>query len=322
MQRFTLRTLVAALALAVSGSGLAQTWPAKPVRVIVPFAAGGNTDGIARIASERLTSALGQQFVVENRPGAGGAIAADLVAKSAPDGYTLFVSALGQLAILPFITKVGYDPIRDFEPVSNIGENAFILGVHQSVPVRTVRELVDFVKANPGKTSYASGGSGSVSHLSAALFVTRAGIDVTHVPYKGGAPAVADLVGGQVQMYFGNYSDMVPHAQAGKVRLLGISSLKRDPRLPDVPTIAESGYPDFRTVTWNGLVAPAKTPKEIIERLSAELQKAAKEPAYVERLQKLGVDSVGSTPEQFARTIRQDVTFWGNAAKAANVKMD
>lgn len=322
MQRFTLRSLVAALALAATGSAFAQAWPAKPVRVIVPFAAGGNTDGIARIASERLTSAFGQQFVVENRPGAGGAIAADLVAKSAPDGYTLFVSALGQLAILPFITKVGYDPIRDFEPVSNIGENAFILGVHQSVPVRTVRELVDFVKANPGKTSYASGGSGSVSHLSAALFVTRAGIDVTHVPYKGGAPAVADLVGGQVQMYFGNYSDMVPHAQTGKVRLLGISSLKRDPRLPDVPTIAESGYPDFRTVTWNGLVAPAKTPKDVIERLSAELQKAAKEPAYVERLQKLGVDSVGSTPEQFARTIRQDVTFWGNAAKAANVKMD
>lgn len=314
--------LLALVFLGFSGGVSAQSYPSKPVRVVVPFAAGGNTDGIARITSERLTAALGQQFVVENRPGAGGGIAADLVAKSPADGYTLFVSALGQLAILPFISKVTYDPIKDFAPVSNVGENAFILGVHTSLPARTLKEFVDHVKANAGKLAYASGGSGSVSHLSGALFVTRAALDMTHVPYKGGAPAVADLVGGQVHMYFGNYSDMVPHSQAGKIRLLGISSLKRDARLPDVPTIAESGYPGFRTVTWNGFVAPAGTPREIINRLSGEIQKAAKEPAFIERLQRLGVESVGSTPEQFSATIREDVKFWGDAAKSANVKMD
>ena len=320
MQRRSLLTATAALAaLALAPPGFAQEWPQRPVRIVVPFAAGGNTDTIGRIIAERLTTVLGQPFVVENRVGAGGAIAAEFVAKSPPDGYTLLLAAVSQIAIVPFIQKVGYDPVKDFAPISSIGTNPFVLGIHVSVPANTVAEFVDYAKANPGKLNYASGGNGSIGHLSAALFASRAGLDMSHIPYKGGAPAIADLVAGQVQMYFGNASELIQHSKSGKIRLLGVSSRRRAPQLLEVPAIAET-YPGFETLTWNGLLAPAGTPKAIVDRIAAEVQKAVRDPAIAERLSKIGVDPVGSTPAEFARTIDTDIAQWSGVIKAANIR--
>lgn len=320
-RRFCL-VLAELLPMGLSAGAMAQTWPAKPLRIIVPFAAGGNTDSIARTAAERLSQSLGQPVIVDNKPGANGAIAAELVARAAPDGYTLLMAPMPLVAVLPVVTKTPYDPLKDFAPISNIGSNPFVLGVHAGVPARNVREFVEHARANPGKLNYASGGSGSVSHLSAALFVKRAGLDMTHVSYKGGAPAVADLLGGQVQMYFGNLSELAPHAQTGRVRIIGVSSEKRAVQLPDVPTIAESGYPGFRTLTWNGLVAPASTPAAVIARIAQEAAAICANPAAAQRLTQLGVDALCSTPAEFAETMRSDILIWAEAVKAANLKIE
>lgn len=298
------------------------SWPARPVKLIVPFAAGGNTDSIARLIAERFTQALGQPFVVENRVGAGGALAADLVAKAAPDGYTLFVAAMANLAILPAINKVSFDPVRDFAPISNLGSNPFVLGIHRSVPATTVQEFIDYIRRNPGKFNYASGGSGSVSHLSAALFVKRAGLDMAHISYKGGAPAVVDLLAGNVQMYFGNFSELTQHASSGQIRLLGVSSEARVAQMPNLPTIAESGLAGFKTVTWNGLLAPAGTPQAIIDRAAALAKEVVATESARARLAQLGVDPIGSTPVEFAATLKADLVTWAEAAKVANLKME
>jgi tripartite-type tricarboxylate transporter receptor subunit TctC len=302
----------------------AQTavWPQRPIKIIVPFAAGGNTDSIARLTAERLTQSLGQTVVVENKAGAGGAIAADLVAKAAPDGYTLLMAAMPVLAILPTITKTNFDPLRDFTPISIIGSNPFVMAVHKSVPATNAMELVDFAKKNTRKLNYASGGSGSVSHLSAALFVKRANIDMTHISYKGGSPAVTDLLGGQVQMYFGNLSELAPHAAGGQIRIIGVSSAQRARQLPDVPTIAESGFPGFKTITWNGLVAPAGTPPAIINRIAAIVKDAVAQPDMIAKLGQMGVDPIGDTPAQFLDTLKADLSVWSEAAKASNLKME
>lgn len=297
-------------------------WPARSVKIVVPFAAGGNTDSIARLLAERFTQALGQPFVVENRVGAGGGLAIDFVSKSAPDGYTLLVGAMANLAILPVINKVSFDPIRDFIPISNIGSNSFVLGIHRSVPATTVQEFIDFVRRNPGKFNYASGGSGSVSHLSGALFMKRAGIEMAHVSYKGGSQAVVDLLAGNVQMYFGNFSELVPHANGAHIRLIGVSSDQRVPQLPNVPTISESGLPGFRTITWNGLLAPAGTPQAIIARAAAVAREVVASEGARSRFAQIGVDPIGSTPEEFAATLRADLKTWAEAAKIANLKME
>ena len=309
------------LMLGLCGSGHAQ-WPAKPIRILVPFAAGGNTDNIARLAAERLSQGLGQQVLVDNKPGANGAIAAELAAKAAADGYTLLMAPMPLVAVLPVVTKTPYDPLKDFVAISNIGSNPFVLGVNAAVPARSVREFVDYVKANPDKLNYASGGAGSVSHLSAALFVKRAGLEMTHVSYKGGAPAVADLLGGQVQMYFGNLSELAPHAQAGRIRIIGVSSGRRAAQLPDVPTIAESGFPGFRTLTWNGLVAPAGTPPAVVARIAQEVAAICTNQNAQQRLSQLGVDPLCSTPAEFADTMRSDIAIWAEAVKAANLKIE
>jgi tripartite-type tricarboxylate transporter receptor subunit TctC len=320
---FLLAGAIAALPLTTLPSAAqAQAWPQKPLRIVVPFAAGGNTDGIARLTAERLTGVLGQQVIVENRAGANGAIAAEYVARAAPDGYTFLMAAMPLVAVLPAVARQNYDPVKDFVAISNIGSNPFVLGVHKSVPAKDVREFVAWVKSNPGKTNYASGGSGSVSHLSAALFVKRAGLDMVHVSYKGGAPAVADLLGGQVQMYFGNLSELAPHAAGGNIRIIGVSSEKRARQLPEVPTIAESGFPGFRTLTWNGLMAPAGTPQVVVTRVAAEVKKIAADPAFAARMDALGVDTIGSTPAEFADTVRADIALWADAVKAANLKIE
>src|SRR3989441_4795439 len=244
-----------ALATALPASLLqAQTWPQRPVKVIVPYTAGGITDTQARIISERLSVALGQQFIVENRVGASGAIAAEFVAKAPADGYTLFFASTAQFMTVPLIQKVNYDPLKDFEPISILGINPFVLSVHVSVPAKTLKEFIDYARAHPGELNYSSGGIGTIAHLTAALFASRAGLKMTHVPYKGGAQSVPDLVGGQVQMIFGNSSDMIQHSRSGKIRLLAVSGETRAPQLPDLPAIAEL-YPGFRTYAWNGFVA-------------------------------------------------------------------
>jgi tripartite-type tricarboxylate transporter receptor subunit TctC len=314
-----MRALALLLALAMLDAQ-AQSYPERPVHVIVPFVAGGNTDNQARIVSERLHQSLGQPFVVENKVGAGGAIAAEYVAKAPRDGYTLFFAASPQFS-LPLVQKVNFDPYKDFAPISIVGTNPFVLGVHISVPAATLKEFVDYVKTRPGQLNFASAGAGTTTHLTAALFLARAGLKMTHVPYKGGAQAVADLVGGQVQMYFGNASELIQHSQSGKIRLLGVSSAKRTPQLPDVPAIAES-YPGFSTGTWNGYLAPAGTPQPVIDRLAHAVAAAVREPATMERLRKIGVEPLGNTPTQFAELLQREAPVWRDAVKAAGIRAD
>ena len=316
--------LLMGLLACLPGIALSQatTWPTKPIKIVVPFAPGGNTDSIARIIAERLTQTLGQSVLVENKVGAGGGIAAEFVAKAAPDGYTLLMAAMPVMAILPAINKTNYDPLRDFVPISNVGSNPFVMGVHKSVPANNVQELVALARKSPGKYNFASGGAGSVSHLSAALFVNRAQIDMTHISYKGGAPAVTDLLAGNVQMYFGNFSELVPHMAGGNIRLIGVSSEKRSSQLPQVATIAESGFAGFRTVTWNGLMAPVGTPATMVQRIADAVKEALAAEGMTARLQQIGVDAIGSTPREFGDTLRADIAIGSEAAKAATLKME
>ncbi len=324
MLRFRWMTTLLAFALCAdfAGAQTQVTWPQKPIRIVVPFAAGGNTDSIARVIAERFTQSLGQAVVVENKVGAGGAIAAEFVAKAPADGYTLMMAAMPVMAVLPVVGKTNFDPLKDFVPISNVGSNPFVMGVHKSVPVNTVPEFVAYIRKNPNKFNYASGGSASVSHLSAALFVKRAELDMTHISYKGGAPAVIDLLAGNVQMYFGNFSELYPHLSGGNIRIIGVSSDKRATQLPQVATIAESGFPGFRTVTWNGLMAPAGTPPAVVARLAEAVKEALASEGTHLKFQQMGVDAIGSSPKEFADTLRADIAIWSEAAKAANLKME
>jgi len=302
------------------GAAFADEWPQRTVTIICPFAAGGNTDGIARMAAQRLSDAFGKQFIVENRPGAGGAIAAELVAKAEPDGHTLLIAALPVVAIVPVINKVRFDSLKDFEPITNIATNAFVLVVKNDLPIKTLKEFVDYVKARPGKLTYSSAGIGSLNHLSMALFLKKAGLDMVHVPYKGNAPALADVVGGHIDAMFSNFSDALPQTKGGNVRMIALSSDKRSPLAPDVPTVAESGYPDYNVLTWNGLMAPAKTPKPIVDKIASTLVAAVKDPQFAERLSKFGVDPLGSTSDEFVARLKRDVATWKEAVQVAGIK--
>jgi len=298
----------------------AQSWPQRPIRFIVPFAAGGSTDSIARITAERLSVALGQPVVLENKPGASGLIAVQTVQRAPSDGYTLLVAAMPVIVILPKISPVPFDPLKDFVPITNFATNPFLLAVSKNVPVNTVKELVDYAKPQPGKLNFASGGSGSVSHLSGALFVKRAELDMMHISYKGDVPAVAAMIAGDVTMYFGNVPVLAPQAKAGNIKLLGVTSDKRLPELPDVPTIAET-YPGFRTLTWNGLMAPAGTPAAIVDRIAMEVKKIAADPTYQERMKQLGVQIVADTPAEFRKAISADIDLFADAIRSANLKV-
>jgi tripartite-type tricarboxylate transporter receptor subunit TctC len=301
-------------------SAQAQTWPNKPVTVIVPFASGGNTDGIARMISQRLSDAFGQPFVVENKGGAGGALAADFVARAEPDGYTMFVTAAPVFAIVPKMMKVRYDPIVNFAPISNIASNPFVLVVSGDLPVKSVAELVAYARKQKDSLSYASAGNGSLTHLSMALFLKQAGIEMTHIPYKGNAPALSDVIAGHVQAMFSNLSDALPQIAAGTVRPIAVSGSKRAAPIPNVPTIAESGFPNFNALTWNGLVAPAGTPKAIIDKVAKEVAAATRDPKFSEKLAGYGVDPLGNTPAEFSAMIAADVATWAGALEAAGIK--
>lgn len=313
--------LLAALC-GIATDALSQDWPQKPVRLIVPFPPGGVTDNIARASADWLTRRLGQNVIVENRPGASGAIAGELVAKAPADGYTLLMAALPPMVILPAMTRTPYDPVKDFAPITIVGANVFGLAVHRSLPADTLPKFVSFVKARPGQVSYASAGSGTVSHLTMALFMQRAAIDIVHVPYKGGGPAVADALAGHVSLYFGNLSEVIPHAKGARIRVLAVSGEKRAPQLPDVPTVAESGYPGFRTSTWNGIAAPAKTPQAVIERIAREMQPARNDAGFASRLHVIGVDAICGTPDEFARTLKADTVIWAEAVRISGARIE
>lgn len=297
-----------------------QTWPEHPVKVIVAFAAGGNSDSIARIVCQRLGKALGQSFFIENRGGNGGALGAEAAARAAPDGYTLFMAVSSPMAVTPAMMRVRYDPIRDFVAISNVGSNSLVLTVNSELPVRSIAEFIAYVGARPGKITFGSGGVGTINHLSMTLFAKRAGLDMIHVPYRGGGPAMIDLISGQIDSMFANASDVLKQADTGTVRTLAISSRKRAAEAPSIPTVSESGFEGFNTEVWNGLVAPAGTPAEIVKRIAAEVARAAKDPEFVEQLSNIGVTAVGDTPEEFASTIKQDVALWAEAVKIAGLQ--
>src|SRR5437764_6448913 len=313
--------VIAVLALALLGAAAhAQDWPARPVRLIAPYAAGGNSDGIARITAQRLTEVLGQSFVVENRLGGNGALAAEAVARAAPDGYTLLWGATPPLTINPALTKLSYDPVKDFAPISVVGTNAFVLVVNKDFPPRTVAEFISHVRAQPGKLAYAEGSAGSITHLGMALFLHRAGLAMTNVSYRGNAPALTDVMAGHLPTMLSNISDAMPQAAAGFIRLLAVSSEQRAPQLPDVATIAESGFPDFNVLIWNGLLAPAGTPNAILAKIAGETARMVKDPQFVARLEQYGADPVGNTPEQFAATIVSETALWADTVKSLGLK--
>jgi len=309
------------LALIASHAALAQTWPAKPVRVVVPFPPGGGTDIVARTVTPKMAEILGQPFVIENRAGAGGNIGTELVAKSPADGYTLLVASASTAINTTLVPNLSWTFPRDFAPVVLMVVNNHLLAAHPSVPASNVRELLALARAKPGQVTYASYGSGSSAHLTAELFKLMAGVDLLHVPYKGAAPAVNDLVGGQVNIIFADVAALLSHLKSGKLKALGIGAAKRFEGLPDVPTIAESGVPGFEAGGFLGLVAPAGTPPAVIARLHAELVRIMRMPAIVEKLASIGMDnSTSATPEDFAQWVQKETSRWPALFKAAGIQ--
>jgi tripartite-type tricarboxylate transporter receptor subunit TctC len=311
-----------ALLLIAATSAFAQSWPAKPIKIVVPFAPGGNVDITARLVAPGLQELLGQPVVIENKPGAGGTIGADLVAKAAPDGYTLLMGSNSTFSVAPSLyPKNPYHPIRDFSPVIAIAATPFILVVNPTGP-KTAKELVDRAKASPGKTTMASAGTGSSNHLLGELFQEIAGVRFTHVPYKGSSQALQDLMGGQVDLHFDQVTSAGNHVTAGKLRALMVTQPKRAALLPDVPTSEEAGYPAFQATNVTGLMAPAGTPRDIIDKVNAATRKILERPAILERLAQIGADSIADTPEKFGAYIQEDFAKWTRIVREANVKVD
>jgi tripartite-type tricarboxylate transporter receptor subunit TctC len=302
-----------ALLALISGGALAATptYPTKPIRLIAPFAPGGGADFVARIAGQKLNVALGQPVVVDNRAGAGGVIGTDLAAKSPGDGYTLLIGSAGPFTILPVIsTRLPYDPLKDFAPVTLVSSFPFVLVVHPSLPIKSVQELIAYAKAKPGQLNFGSPGNGSTTHLAAELLKVLAKIDVVHVPYKGVAPAVADLLAGQTQFMSGDMSTVMPQVRAGKLRALALTGAKRSPLAPELPTIAEAGVPGYEASGWFGVMAPGATPRELVARLHAAIIKGIMQADARERLAALGGEVVANTPAEFAARIREDLAKW------------
>lgn len=307
--------------MATNGA-LSQSYPFKPVRVVVPYAPGGHTDIIARILGQKFAEVMGQPFVVENRAGAGGVIGADIVAKSAPDGHTVLVMPL-PFSVLPSLyAKLPYDAARDFTPVTLIGAAPLLLFVHPSVPVKNVNELIALAKAQPGKLAYGSAGPGSTAHLATEYFSMMAGVKMTHVPYKGGVPALTDLLGGNLSLMIENMPLALPYLKPGRVRPLAVSGLRRTSMLPDVPTLDESGLRGYQVIGWNTMFVPAGTPRGIVDRLQGETVKALALPDVKERLAGLGIEGVGNTPEQAAAFVRDETAKWSRVVRESGMKVE
>jgi tripartite-type tricarboxylate transporter receptor subunit TctC len=301
----------------------AQRYPTRPVRWIVPFAPSGPTDIMSRAVAEKLSQRLGQSFVVDNRAGAGGNIGAEVVSKAAPDGYTLMIGHVGTHAINSALyTKLAFDPVRDFTPITLIATLPLALVVHAAVPAKDVKDLIAYAKSRPGQLNFASAGNGGPTHLTGELFKSSAGIQIVHVPYKGNAAALTDLVAGRVQMMFSNMLTSMPHVRAGKLRAIGISSPKRSPQAPDLPTIAESGVPGFSAVPWYGVLGPAALPQPIVSKLNSEIDRGLALPDMHERFVAQGIDLQASTPERFAALIRTELVKWRKVVREAGAKVD
>jgi tripartite-type tricarboxylate transporter receptor subunit TctC len=318
-------TMPAAVAIlaAIGGAPAAHAgWPDKPIRIVVPFPVGGSTDSVARLSAEWLARTLGQPVTVENRTGASGTIAAEFVAQAPPDGHTLFMASLAQMSIVPQMGKVRYDPFKSFVPISVISTSFFALAVHPSLPAKNVQQLVALAKARPAQLAYGSSGNGSAAHLTMALFLQRAGLKMVHVPYKGVAPAIADLMGGHVPMVFGSVSEVLRQYKGGKLRVLGVSSEKRLDQMPEVPTVAEQGFPGYVVSTWNGLVAPVGTPKESLSVLYNAIRSACRDPGFTARFDAMDANAWCSTPQEFADMLRAEWTKWGDAVKFAGAALE
>jgi tripartite-type tricarboxylate transporter receptor subunit TctC len=314
---------IAATAFVISPRTEAQDYPTKPVRMVVPFTPAGTTDILARIVSQKLSEAWGQQVVVENRPGAAGNLGSDIVAKAAPDGYTLLMGTVSSHGINPTLyKKMPYDAVKDFQPVTLVALVPNMLVVHPSVEAKNVQELIALAKKNPGKLNVASSGSGTSIHLSAELFKTLTGVDMLHVPYKGSGPAVTDLTGGQVQLMFDNMPSSIEHVRAGKLRALGVTTAKRSPAMPDLPTIAEQGVPGYEATSWFGVMAPAGTPKPIVDKLSQQIAKDIKSPSGIKLLAEQGAEAVGNTPDEFAAFIKAEIAKWARVIQASGAQID
>jgi tripartite-type tricarboxylate transporter receptor subunit TctC len=319
LRRFIILAFSALLAL----PAYAQDYPRRPVRLIVPFPPGGGNDIVARAVAQELGKSLGQQFVVDNRAGAGGAIGAELAARSPADGYTLFLGGVGSHVVNPSLhPKLSYDPIRDFAPVTLIASAPAVLVVHPSVQAASVVELTALAKANPGKLNYASNGNGSSAQLAAVLFESMAGVRMMHVPYKGVSQALVDLMSGEVQLMFGTIVAISPHIKAGRLRALAVTGKSRSALLPDVPTLAEAGLPGYEAGSWYGILAPAGTPGPIVARLNAEINQAMRQPEVRERLAAEGAETIGGTPEEFALHIKAELARMGKLMREAGIRME
>lgn len=313
--------LLAALVLACAGSAFAQSYPSHPIKVLVPWPPGQATDVAARMVAERLVPVLGQPLVVDNRPGAGGVLGSEVAAKSPGDGYTLLAGSSGPISISPNVQKVAYEPLRDFVPISLLAVNPFVLVVNPSIPAKNLKELIALLKANPGKYSFASSGSGATSHLMSVLFNIMAGVDAVHVPYKGSSQSITDVVNGQVAYTIETVPAVAGLVKAGKLRALAVTSSKRAEAMPEVPTIAET-LPGYEMFGWIGLMAPAGTPAAITERISAETRKIMQDPEIRKRFLAAGMEPAGNTPAEFQEFLKKQNDRYGSIVKQANVKLD
>jgi tripartite-type tricarboxylate transporter receptor subunit TctC len=317
------RIALAAAALTFAGNAFAQAFPGKPIRIVIPFVAGGPSDTVGRAIGSKFQEFLGQPAVVENRPGANGAIAAEFVAKSDPDGYTILVGSIGVFSINAALYKdLRYDPVRDFAPITLAVTNPNVLITKLDFAPKSVKDLVEFAKKNPGKISYGSSGTGSSDHLTSELFKQMTGTFGVHIPYRGGAAVITDLLGGQIEASFQNLGNVVTNVKAGKIRALAVTGRARAPQLPDVPTVAESGYPELIVTSWQAAGAPAKTPREIVARLNDASVKALRSPDIRERLTQIGFDVVASTPDEFGKFMKDEVDRWTKVVQRGGIKPD
>lgn len=313
------RSFIASIALAaLAQPAVATDWPRRTIRIVYPYAAGSVGDATARLLAQRLAEILGQPVIIENRVGANGTLAARSVARAPVDGYTLFWATTPQIAISPVMTEVPYDPVKDFTPISAVLINTWVLVVNPQMPVNTLAEFVDYVRARPNLV-YAQGGVGSVGHLAMAMFLKRAGVDMAGVSYQGNDLALNDVIAGHVPTMFSIIGDAVPHIESGSVRALAVTGDRRSQQLPDVPTVGESGFPGFAARAWNGLMAPAGTPNSVVKRIAMEVGRLAKEQNFQEKLRNLGVEAVGSSPDEFAAMIAADVALWAGAVRIAGL---
>ena len=319
--RLTPLFAVAAVAAAIT-AGAARTqpadWPARPVTVVVPFAAGGNTDTMARLGAQRLAAKFGQAFVVENRPGAGGALATGHVAAAAPDGYTILFAASSMLLLTPLVQKINFDPDKQLMPVTNVGTGTQMIAIKRSLPATNLSEFLAYARANPGKLSFVVAGTGNISHLAPVLLFAKAGVNLVMVPARGGPQAVSDLLSGQVDLYFGNSSELLPHINSDKVRLIAVGTAQRIPVAPDIPAVAET-FPGFVFQSWNGFVVPAGTPQPVVDAIRTEIIALAKSPEVSERLTKLGIVPGGLSKDEVAAAFARDRAIFGEAVKAAGM---